>query len=90
LPLSKRKVEKAIKTAERFIKGPGTVLLVDDEDVIHEVGQDLLEAMGYRVLIARDGKEAIEILNRGCDGFTQKPFKMKELSQAIRNVFCRE
>ncbi|MCF8118858.1 MAG: PAS domain S-box protein [Deltaproteobacteria bacterium] len=30
--------------------------------------------------------EATEILNRGCDGFIQKPFKMEALSQKIRAV----
>jgi len=143
LPGSEKKVQKAVETADEIIKGPGTVLLVDDEEVILEVGQDLLEAMGYRVLTARDGKEAIgvyrknqdeidfvlldmimpamgggeaydkmkeinpkvkvllssgysidsqakEILARGCNAFIQKPFSMKELSQAIREVLGKE
>jgi len=30
--------------------------------------------------------QAKEILNRGCDGFIQKPFTIKELSNAIRGV----
>ncbi|MFP4085815.1 MAG: response regulator [Desulfobacteraceae bacterium] len=30
--------------------------------------------------------EATQILNRGCDGFIQKPFKMETLSQKIREV----
>ncbi|RLB79378.1 MAG: hypothetical protein DRH17_13870, partial [Deltaproteobacteria bacterium] len=51
LPASEKKIQKAIKTAEPFIRGTGTVLLVDDEEVILKVGQELLEAMGYRVLI---------------------------------------
>ncbi len=55
---------EVVKTAEQFIKGAGTVLLVDDEDIILEVGQELLEAMGYRVLIARNGKEAIDIYRK--------------------------
>ena len=107
------------------------------------MGQDLLEAMGYRVLLSRGGKQAIEvykrnrgeidivvldmvmphmaggeaydrikeidpdikvllssgysidgeateILQRGCDGFIQKPYKMKELSQAIRKVLGKQ
>ena len=139
LPASEKKIQKAIKTAEPFIRGTGTVLLVDDEEVILKVGQELLEAMGYRVLIARDGKEAVEvykknrddidivvldmvmpnmgggeaydrmkqinpdikvllssgysidgqateILERGCDGFIQKPFSMKELSEKIKEI----
>ena len=67
LPASEKKIQKAIKTAEPFIRGTGTVLLVDDEEVILKVGQELLEAMGYRVLIARDGKEAVEVYKENRD-----------------------
>ena len=143
LPASEKKVRKAVKTAEQFIKGTGTVLLVDDEEVILEVGEALLETMGYRVLIAMDGKEAVEvyrknkddidivlldmvmpnmggseaydrmkeinskvkvllssgysinsqateILERGCDGFIQKPFSVKKLSIKIREILCKK
>jgi two-component system cell cycle sensor histidine kinase/response regulator CckA len=64
LPVPENKDYEAVKSAEQFIKGTGTVLLVDDEDVILEVGQELLETMGYRVLIARNGKEAIDIYRK--------------------------
>jgi PAS domain S-box-containing protein len=37
----------------------GTVLLVDDEPVIRETGAASLEAMGLRVLTAKDGEEAL-------------------------------
>jgi two-component system, cell cycle sensor histidine kinase and response regulator CckA len=67
LPASERKVEKAVKTAEQFIKGTGTVFLVDDEDVILEVGRVMLEAMGYQVLIAKGGEEAIEVYKKNLD-----------------------
>jgi PAS domain S-box-containing protein len=43
-----------------LIKGMGTILLVDDEEVIREVGQEMLEMMGYRVIAVGSGKEAIE------------------------------
>ena len=38
----------------------GTVLLVDDEEAIREALAATLEAMGFRVLLARDGLEALE------------------------------
>jgi len=52
LSASKKKARKVIKTSGRVIKGTGTVLLVDDEEVILKVGKDLLETIGYRVLTA--------------------------------------
>jgi PAS domain S-box-containing protein len=67
LPASERKAHKAVKTAERFIRGTETVLLVDDEDVVLEVGQELLEAMGYQVLTAKDGKEAVKVFSKNRD-----------------------
>jgi two-component system, cell cycle sensor histidine kinase and response regulator CckA len=42
------------------MKGAGTVLLVEDEELIVEVGKELLERIGYRVLTAETGKEALE------------------------------
>jgi two-component system, cell cycle sensor histidine kinase and response regulator CckA len=33
---------------------------------------------------------ASEIINRGCSGFIQKPFKMKELSQELRDVLGKK
>jgi len=41
---------------EKVPMGSGeTVLLVDDEPVVRELGIDMLESLGYRVLIAEDG-----------------------------------
>ena len=67
LPASEEKVHKVVKAAQKGIGGTETVLLIDDEDVILEVGRALLEAMGYRVLTARDGKEAIELYKNNRD-----------------------
>ena len=41
----------------------------------------VLLASGYSI----DG-QAAEIINRGCAGFIQKPFKMSELSEKIRDI----
>lgn len=40
---------------------PKTILLVDDEDMIWDVLSDMLQDLGYQVLLAGDGKEAVEI-----------------------------
>ena len=34
--------------------------------------------------------QATEILDRGCNGFIQKPFKMKELSQKLREILDKK
>ncbi len=34
--------------------------------------------------------QATEIMDRGCDGFIQKPCKMKELSQKLREILDKK
>jgi CheY-like chemotaxis protein len=46
------------------VKGSGTVLLVDDEQMILDVGGQMLEKLGYRVLTASNGEEAIKLFER--------------------------
>ena len=59
LPATEKKVEKTVTTAEQIIKGTETVLLVDDEDRVIDVGTKVLERLGYTVLEARGGWEAV-------------------------------
>jgi two-component system cell cycle sensor histidine kinase/response regulator CckA len=139
LPASEKGITKEKETLEEILKFTGTILLVDDEEMIIDVGRKMLEKLGFEVLIARNGKEAIEvyektrdrinlvildmimpgmggretydklkeinpdikvllssgysingrateILDRGCNGFIQKPFDMKKLSYSIRKI----
>lgn len=41
--------------------GSGTILIVDDEPIVLDVGQSILIKLGYRVLTCTTGKEAIEM-----------------------------
>ena len=61
IPASDKEVVKVEEVADDLIRGEGTILLVDDEDVIIDVGKESLEVLGYDVLTARSGKEAVEI-----------------------------
>ncbi len=45
-------------------KGEGTVLFADDEESILALGRRMLERMGFRVLTAADGREAMELFRR--------------------------
>ncbi len=42
-------------------QGQETILLVDDEEIIRDLGVDILEDRGYRVFPAAEGKEAVRI-----------------------------
>jgi len=120
-------------------EGNETILLVDDDPLILNVGEAMLVALGYAVLVAKGGEEAVEvyrnhgdrirlvildmimpdmgggktydqlkqidpgvnvllssgysingqataIMNRGCNGFIQKPFDLQSLSEKVRNI----
>ena len=45
----------------------GTVLLVDDEDLVRSVVQQLLEHFGLTVIAGRDGEEGVELFRRHAD-----------------------
>jgi two-component system cell cycle sensor histidine kinase/response regulator CckA len=50
-----------------LIKGTGTILLIDDEKMILNVGLELLEELGYTVLSAMSGQEAIDVFQKDQD-----------------------
>jgi len=45
-------------------RGAETILIVDDEADILDIGQNTLEQFGYTVLMARSGEEAVETYSR--------------------------
>ena len=47
-------------------KGRGTILLVDDEQALRTIGSALLGSMGFTVISAANGREAIEA-HKACD-----------------------
>ncbi|MCB9957950.1 MAG: PAS domain S-box protein [Rhodospirillaceae bacterium] len=47
---------------EDYAGAEGTILLVEDQHNIRELAQEMLEALGYRVLTAENGLVALEIL----------------------------
>ena len=122
-------------------KAKETVFLIDDDDMIADVSELILKNSGYDVVIAKSGKEAIEvykenhsridmvildmilpdmgggdaydrlkeinpgikvllasgydidyqgrdIMERGCDGFIQKPFNIGKLLEKIREILA--
>jgi CheY-like chemotaxis protein len=40
--------------------GRGRILVMDDEEAVRDVAESMLESLGYSVVLARDGEEAIE------------------------------
>ncbi len=51
------------------VRGAGRVLLVDDEQTLRELGQRMLERVGYTVETAANGQEAIDRVRGSAEGF---------------------
>ena len=61
LPAIEIEVEKQRKAKADVTTGSGTILMIEDEEVVIEVTQAMLEMLGYRVMVAKTGKDAIHI-----------------------------
>ena len=61
LPVCDKEVIRDEHPEETIMSGTETVLLVDDEDMILDVGRQLLAGLGYHVLTAGSGQEAVDV-----------------------------
>ncbi|HEY6837759.1 MAG TPA: response regulator, partial [Geobacteraceae bacterium] len=62
LPANAAAVERAVEQPiVHDAPDTGTILLVDDEETVREVGREMLVAMGYAAITANDGEEALDI-----------------------------
>jgi CheY-like chemotaxis protein len=66
-PATEALVQQDSVVSERIVEGDETILLVDDEEMILDVGVQFLEKLGYSVLEAKGGKEAIQIYQENKD-----------------------
>ena len=139
LPATGKKVLEKTAVMEAVLSGKETILFVDDEDIVLNVGARIMEKLGYKVIKADGAKKAVAvyeeryqdiqmvildiimpemsgsevydrikeinpdakvllssgysidgeartILEKGCNGFIQKPFTVGELSEKIRRT----
>jgi PAS domain S-box-containing protein len=87
-------------TITRKPNAPRTILLVEDEEMLRELGVTILEGEGYRVLAAKDGVEAVALFEAHrddiglvvCDlglprlGGREAFLKMKESRPGVRAI----
>lgn len=60
--------------------GNETILLVDDEPVIIDLGKEVLESAGYSVIVATDGREAVSIF---CENKNQIDLVIMDISLPV-------
>jgi len=64
LPATDKAAVKETVPPKGLLEGSETILFVDDEDVIIDVNREILESLGYKVVAAKSGQEAIEIYRK--------------------------
>jgi two-component system cell cycle sensor histidine kinase/response regulator CckA len=64
LPASDRPVEIDTSTEESVRVGSETILIVDDEDQVLDACRAMLNQLGYNTILAKNGKEAVEIFQK--------------------------
>jgi PAS domain S-box-containing protein len=62
-PTEEAKSETSVQDGEKE-QAKGTILLIDDEEMILDVGKQMLTKLGYPVLLARSGKEALTLYQK--------------------------
>ena len=60
-------IQRRDNSASEAWQGRGTVLIADDEETVRAVGKQMLDRMGFEVLMAADGREAVEIFGDHAD-----------------------
>ena len=64
LPLSDKEACYELPADKSIVRGDETILLVDDEDMILNVGKAMLERLGYQCIIAKGGGQAIQLFGK--------------------------
>jgi len=67
LPESDKRVAREEKLQDELVEGSGTILLVDDEEEICDLGAEILQTLGYEVITATSGKEALQLFDQNRD-----------------------
>jgi two-component system, cell cycle sensor histidine kinase and response regulator CckA len=68
LPSVEPALQAAPSVQQALRRGTGTILVVDDEEVVRKVAKAALELYGYSVILANDGKEALDIFHQRDSG----------------------
>jgi len=67
LPAATKRQQKKRPQVERRINtlqgGSETILIVEDEEIVRNVAARIVKGLGYKVLLAKNGEEAMEIFN---------------------------
>lgn len=75
-----RATREQVETAQ-VVKGKGSVLVMDDEEMVRQIASDMLSYIGYTVTLCEDGKTAVDTFRRAVD--SGQPFDFAVLDLTI-------
>jgi two-component system cell cycle sensor histidine kinase/response regulator CckA len=55
------------KPAAHRFRGQGTVLVIDDEQIVRNLAKAALQQYGYSVILAENGQEGVDLFRRNAD-----------------------
>ena len=61
LPAVETRIEETRHLQSGFVKGTGTILVIEDDEMVMDVSRAMLGKLGYHVLAASTGEEAVSI-----------------------------
>ena len=73
-------------TSPKRTGGKGTILVVDDEAIVQKTARSALEKLGYEVLVAEDGAEALQIFEQNRDRITLIVLDMTMLVMSTEEI----
>jgi len=99
LPTTTEKTDM-LQKQKPVLKGEGSILLVDDEEIIRITAKNMLEEIGYKVFLASNGLDAVDIYGKRSKEIdlvimdmimpemngSEAFFKMKEINQEVKVI----
>ena len=64
LPISENEIKEIKDKESTLIKGDATVLVVDDEEYVRVLCETMLKKLGYKIILAKHGNEAIKLYQK--------------------------
>jgi signal transduction histidine kinase/CheY-like chemotaxis protein len=93
LPADKKFIKEEAPSMTE-LNGTGTVLMVDDEDLLLTMAETVLTAYGYKVLTANNGQKALDIVSRAnppidliITDLVMPNMSGRELVERVRQIF---
>ncbi|MGO9614236.1 MAG: ATP-binding protein [Dissulfurispiraceae bacterium] len=77
-----REAEMAATTPNNRVTNKSRILLMDDEKLVRDVGQEMLAALGHNVVCTEDGRKAIELVRQAGEAGT--PFDLVILDLTVK------